>query len=398
MKKLLIAFTIAFISLFAQAQDSNHVTDSAYVFTSLIDLETTPVKNQYRSGTCWSFSAVSFLESELIRLGQKPMDLSEMFIVRKCYEYKADKYVRMHGETNFGGGGAFHDAFWVMENYGLLPEEAYPGLNYGEEKHVHGELDHVLKSYVDAIIANKNKSLSTAWKHGLSGLLDAYLGEAPESFDMDGETLSASDFLDKLSPLNPADYVSLTSYTHHPFYTTFILEIPDNWLWRESYNLPLDEMMAVFNNALKEGYTIAWGGDVSEKGFSFKNGLAIVPDAENPELSGMERSKWEALSLKDKEKQLFDFKHPVSEKVISQDLRQTEFDNFKTTDDHGMHITGMLKDQNDVIYYKVKNSWDTDNKYKGYLYMSEAFARLKTMNIVVHKDAIPKKLQKKLNL
>lgn len=388
----IIALTLFLLTTVGIAQDTS------YVFKSLIDLETTSVKDQYRSGTCWSFSSLSFFESELIRLGHAPLDLSEMFIVRKCYEYKAEKYVRMHGETNFGGGGAFHDAFWVLENYGLMPETEYCGLNYGEEKHVHGEVDLLLKTYLDAVIANKNKKLSKAWFKGYEGILDAYFGEVSDEIEYEGKSYTAQTFAESEAPLKADDYVSLTSYTHHPFYSSFVLEIPDNWLWRESYNMPLEELMDVFISALEGGYTIAWGGDVSEKGFSHKKGIAIVPDKENPDLSDSERSKWENLSQKEKDKKLYQFKKPVKEKLITQALRQEGFDNYQTTDDHGMHITGLVEDQHGTIYYKVKNSWNTDNTLDGYIYMSQAFMEYKTMNIVVHKDAIPKSIRKKLNL
>lgn len=389
--KQILAILIAFIGINAFAQN-----DSTYAFEPINDLTTTCVKNQNRSGTCWSFSGLSFLESEVIRNGGEPLDLSEMFVVRKCYEYKAEKYVRMHGETNFGAGGAFFDVFWVMKNFGLLPESAYKGLNYGEENHVHGELDNALKAFIDAIEQNKNRKLSTAWKPAVNGILDAYLGAVPNIFEVDGKTYNIDKFTDKKIGLNATDYISITSYTHHPFYEKFVLEIPDNWLWEASYNLPLDEMAEVCRYALENGYTIAWGGDVSEKGFSHKNGLAIVPDVNVKDLSDSERSKWENMKQSEKDRKLYQFEKPASEKVITQELRQEGFDNFQTTDDHGMHIVGLYKDQNGTIYYKVKNSWNTDNKYDGYLYMSEAYVKLKTMNFVVHKDAVPKHIMKKL--
>ncbi len=392
MRKYLSALFILCASFFTYAQDTS------YVFTPVKNLETTSVKDQARSGTCWSFSSLSFLESEMLRTGKATVDLSEMFVVHKCYEEKAQKYVRMHGSLNFGAGGAFHDALWVLKNYGMMPNDVYSGLNYGEEKHTHGELDEILKGYVDAVLLNKNKKLSTAWYPGYCAVLNSYLGVIPESFIYNGKRFTALSFAKEIVGLNPDDYVSLTSFTHHPFYTSFMIEVPDNWLWKTSYNLPLDELMEVFKNALNNGYTVAWGGDVSEKGFSHKNGLAIVPLEDENTLEGTERSKWEKLPNKDKSGEFYKFDHPRKEKEITQDLRQTAFDNYETTDDHGMHITGLYKDQNGTVYYKVKNSWNTDNKYDGYLYMSEAFARYKTMNIVVHKNAIPEKLKKKLGL
>lgn len=386
MKQLLLLFTILSMPIIAQ--------DSVYVFSKIYDYPTNPVEDQNRSGTCWSFSSLSFIESEIIKKEGSAVDLSEMFVVRKCYEYKAEKYVRMHGETNFGGGGAFHDSFWTLENYGIVPETIYTGLQYGEKNHVHGEIDELLKDYVDGVIKNRNKKLTPVWSIAFDAILDTYFGKVPESFEYEGKEYSPKTFAEKFVPLKSEDYVSLTSYTHHPFYSSFLLEIPDNWLWKESFNLPLDELTEVFHSALEKGYTIAWGGDVSEKGFSHKNGVAIVPIDDIEEMDNSERSKWEKVDKKD----FYSFKSPVPEKVITQDMRQIAFDNYETTDDHGMHIVGLYKDQHGTFYYKVKNSWNTDSKYDGYLFMSESFARYKTMNIVVNKNAIPKEIRKKLGI
>lgn len=372
--------------------------DSAYVFTVVKELPATSVKDQHRSGTCWSFSALSFIESEVLRKGGQQLDLSEMFVVRKCYEYKADKYVRMQGQTNFAAGGAFFDALWVLNTYGLVPETAYSGLNYGEDNHVHGELDAASKSFVDAIKENKNRKLSTAWKTAFSGILDAYFGTVPEKFAYEGKEFSPMSFAKKYVDLNADDYISVTSYTHHPFYGKFVLEIPDNWIWEESYNVTIDELAEICRYAVDNGFSVAWGGDVSEKGFSHKNGLAIIPEGDVKEMNDTERSRWEKMSESERSKALNTFEKPVPEKKITQEMRQQEFDNFLTTDDHGMHITGMVNDQFGKVYYKVKNSWNTDNKYEGNLYMSEAYVKLKTMNIMVHKDGIPKNIRKKLGL
>lgn len=389
--RTLISGLLLLISVVLFAQN-----DSAYVFTMVKELPATSVKDQHRSGTCWSFSALSFIESEVLRKGGSELDLSEMFVVRKCYEYKADKYVRMQGQINFAAGGAFFDAFWVLENYGMVPESAYSGLNYGEESHVHGELDAATKSFVDVIKENKNRKLSTAWKPAFNGILDAYFGNVPSTFEFIGEQCTPASFAKKYVDINVDDYVSVTSYTHHPFYEKFILEIPDNWIWEESYNVTIDELAQICRYAVENGYSVAWGGDVSEKGFSHKNGLAIVPEGDMKEMSDTERSRWEKMSESDRSKALNTFGKPVPEKKITQEMRQVEFDNFQTTDDHGMHITGMLTDQYGKIYYKVKNSWNTDNKYDGNLYMSEAYVKLKTMNIMVHKDGVPKQIRKKL--
>ncbi len=399
MKKnvFIISFLIlAFAGLNLFGQEDKEKKD-VYQFTMEKQVPVTSVKDQYRAGTCWSFSGIGFVEAELLRKGKGEYDLADLFIVRKAYEAKAEKYIRMHGETNFGGGGAFHDVFYVMENYGIVPEEQYRGLEYGEDNHVHGELDAVLKAYVDAVLKNKNKKLSTAWFKGLQGILDAYLGEVPEHFTYNEKKYTPKSFAKELD-FNRNDYINFTSYTHHPFYKSFILEIPDNWLWGESYNLPIEDLITVMDNAISNGYSIAWGADVSEKGFKWSKGVAIVPADDRPDLDGLERAKWEELSTKEKNELLYSFEKPLKEKDITQEMRQVAFDNYQTTDDHGMLISGIAKDQNGVKYYYVKNSWNTNNIYDGYFYASESFVKYKTMNIVVHKSAIPKDILKKLGI
>jgi len=386
------------VSLFAQDNKETTKKKEGYKFTTIADLPATSIKDQYRSGTCWSFSTTSFLESEMLRIKKDSVDLSEMFIVRHCYSDKAIRYVRLHGYLNFGGGGAFHDVTYVLKHYGLVPEEAYKGLNYGADNHVHGEFDEVLKDYVDGVVKNKNKELPTAWHKGFDGILDAYLGELPEEFEVDGKKYTPQTYANEVVGLNPDDYVEITSYTHHPFYTKFAIEIPDNWLWDNVYNVPLEDLKEIFHHALEKGYTIAWGADVSEKGFSFHKGVAIVPDENAKDISGLERAKWEKMTKSEKEQKLYNFDGPVKEKVITQEMRQEAFDNYKTTDDHGMHITGMVKDQTGAIFYKVKNSWNTNNKYDGYFYASEPFVLYKTMDIMIHKDALPKEIRKKLGI
>jgi len=400
MKHLSLFTLLAAFLLFvmpAKAQEEKADDEKVYQFEVVKDIPTTSVKNQYRAGTCWSYSGLALLETELIRTGKGEFDLAELYVVRKAYEDKADKYVRMHGKTNFGGGGAFYDVFYVYKHFGMMTEDAYDGLNYGTDNHVHGELDHVLNAFVDAVIKNKNKELSTAWKRAYAGILDAYLGEIPETFEVNGKSMTPKAFADDLG-LDMDDYINMTSYTHHPFYEQFILEIPDNWQWAKSYNLPIDELMQVVDNAIENGYSIAWGSDVSEKGFSWTNGVAIVPETEKPSLDGLEQAKWEEMSSSEKSKLLYGFDKIVPEKTITQEMRQEAFDNFTTTDDHGMLLTGKAKDQKGNIYYKVKNSWDTNNIYDGYFYASEAFVKYKTMNVVVHKDAIPKAIKKKMGI
>jgi bleomycin hydrolase len=388
--------SLAFLAVSVTAQETEEKKE-VYQITMEKQVPVSSVKDQYRAGTCWSYSGLGFVEAELMRLGKGEFDLADIYIVRKAYEYKAEKYVRMHGKTNFGGGGAFHDVFWVIDNFGIVPEAEYKGLEYGEDNHVHGELDAVLEAYVDAVLKNSNKKLTTAWLEGYKGILDAYLGEIPEKFNYNGKEYTPKSFAEELN-FNSDDYINFTSYTHHPFYKSFILEIPDNWLWGKSYNLPVDEMMEVLDNAINNGYSVAWGADVSEKGFKWSKGVAIVPSEDRPDLDGLERAKWEELSKREQEELLYKFEKPVAEKKITQEMRQEAFDNYQTTDDHGMLIAGIAKDQNGTKYYYVKNSWNTNNIYDGYFYASESFVKYKTMNIVVHKDAIPKNIAKKLNI
>lgn len=386
------------ISTFAQDEKKEEQKPEGYKFETIIDLPATSIKDQHRSGTCWSFSGVSFLESEMIRMGKEPVDFSEMFIVRHCYADKAEKYVRLHGHLNFGPGGAFHDVLYVLKNYGAVPENVYPGLDYGTEKHVHMEMDEVLKNYVDGVIENKNRELTTAWHQGFEGILDAYLGELPSTFEYKGKEYTPESFAKEVTGLNPDNYIQVTSFTHHPFYEPFIIELPDNWLWGEVYNVTLQEMTDIINHSLEAGYTVGWATDVSEKGFSHKNGVAVVPADNIEELSDTERSRWEELTEEERQKQMYSFEGPVTEKKITQEIRQEGFDEYTTTDDHGMHIVGLVKDQNGTTYYKVKNSWNTDNKYNGYLYASESFVKLKTISLMVNKEALPKSISKKLGL
>jgi bleomycin hydrolase len=329
-------------------------------------------------------------------MGKGTHDLSDMWIVRHAYADKADKYVRMHGHLNFAAGGAFHDVFNMIGKYGIVPESAYDGMVINQDNHVHGEMDHVFSQYMEGVIANKNRKLTNVWKKGFEGLLDAYLGEAPGEFTYEGKTYTPQSFTESLG-LNMDDYVALSSFTHHPFYEQFILEVPDNWAWGEMYNLPLNEMMQTMDYAIEKGYTIAWASDVSEKGFSHKNGVAIIPDADKQERAGSEMDKWESLTKKEKDKLLYSFEEIVAEKEIDQAIRQEAFDNYETTDDHGMHIVGTAVDQKGNKYYRVKNSWaDNSNDLGGYFYASVPFVQYKTLNIVVHKDAVPPAILKKL--
>ena len=368
---------------------------SAYDFTVIADIEANEVPSQGRTGTCWSFSTLSFFESELLRMGKGKHNLSEMYIARKAYEDKAEYYVRMHGKNNFDEGGAFHDIPHVWRKYGILPEQVYTGLNYGTESHIHAEMAESLKGMVDALIKNPNRKLTPVWQDAIAGVLDEYLGEVPEKFEYQGKTFTPESYAESLE-LDMDNYVPLTSFTHHPFYETFVLEVPDNWAFGQVYNIPLDELWEVMEYSLKEGYSFAWASDVSEKGFSFRNGLAIVPkDEETIAVSGRDKKNFNDAGS---EKKSNAFMEPVEEIKVTQDKRQEAFDNYQTTDDHGMHATGLVTDQNGTKYLIIKNSWGTGNDCDGYFYASEAYVRYKTIDILIHKDAIPKGIKKKLGL
>lgn len=395
MKKNLLLIGLLLFTVATFAQKDTTAVDS-FKFTTIKENKITSVKNQASSGTCWSFSALGFFEAELLRMGKPKVDLSEMFVVHHSYTDKADKYVRMNGTNNFAGGGSFSDVVYVLKNYGIVPESIMSGLNYGEDKHRHGELDALTAAYVKVIVSNPNKKLSTAWKNGFEGVLDAYLGACPKEFTVDGKKFTPLTYEQSLG-LNLDDYVSLTSFTHHPFYTKFVIEIPDNWRWEESYNLPLDEFARVFDYAVDNGYSIAWGSDVSEKGFS-KKGIAVNPETKVENMPGSDQAHWLGISDKDREDKIYKNLKPQPEVKVTQEIRQASFDNYQTTDDHGMVIFGTAKDQNGTKYYLVKNSWGTDSKYKGIWYASESYVLHKTINILVNKNAIPKDILKKLGL
>ena len=369
-----------------------------YVFTVVKENPVTSIKNQSRSSTCWSFSAISFLESEIIKKGAADanIDLSEMFIVSNAYADKAEKFVRLDGNLNFGPGSDFGDVIDVWKTYGIVPESVMKGLNYGTTIHAHNEFDAVTRAYVDAVVKNPNNKLSTAWLNGFRGIEAAYLGEIPEKFVVDGKEYTPKSYAESLQ-IDPNDYISLTSFTHHPFYTQFAIEVPDNWRWTLSYNLPIDELIQVMDYAIEQGYTFAWGSDVSEKGFT-RNGLCIVPDVEANERSGSDQDRWLGVSKEEKQAMLYNLNAPGKEKEITQEMRQAEYDNKLTTDDHGMHIYGIAKDQNGTKYYMVKNSWGPVGKYKGVWYASETFVRYKTMNILINKNALPKEIKAKLGI
>jgi bleomycin hydrolase len=394
-------FSVLFFLLFSGFLPAQESTDrnEGFNFTDQVVLPATSVKDQNRTGTCWSFGALAMLESELLRLKKQETDLSEMFIVYQAYIEKAEKYVRMHGNTNFGGGGAFHDVVNIIRKYGIVPEEVYRGLNYGEDKHVHGEMDGLLKEEVDAVIKNPNRKLSPVWIESIISTLKSYLGEIPEKFEYLGKNYSPQSFARDYIGLNMDDYIEITSFSHHPFYSKFILEIPDNWSWDEVYNVPINELEEIIDNSLRKGFTVAWACDISEKGFLTGNkGVAMVPVKKTEEMTDSARIRWEKLSDREKEDETYRFNKPVPELEITQEIRQVAFDNYMTTDDHGMLIVGTATDNNGKVYYKVKNSWGDYNKLNGWFYASKAYVKYKTTAIMVNKNAIPPQIRKNLNL
>lgn len=370
---------------------------TGFTFTDVKINKTGSVKDQNKSGTCWAFSGVSTLEDNVLRKGGPELDISEMFIVRHAYIDKAKKFMRMNGNITFAQGGSWGDVLNMTMQYGAMPEEAYTGLNYGEAKHSHYEMAEAMEAYLRAVLnrGQKNSKLTDAWLPGLIGILDAYLGPLPESFTYKGKTYTPQSWAKEMG-LEPENFVNITSYTHHPFYESFILEIPDNWAWTRSMNVPMEEMQRIVDNALDKGWTVMWAADVSEGGFKWTKGYALLPDdKDTKDMTDTELSRWVKLSDKDRADAKFDIKGPIKEKTVSQESRQKTFDNFETTDDHGMVIVGTATDQEGNKYYKVKNSWDTNQIYDGYLYVSMPFFLEKTLGVGVHKDAIPADINKK---
>lgn len=371
---------------------------TGFKFTDVKIIPTTSVKDQNKSGTCWAFSGISTLEDDLLRRGKGEYDLSEMFVARNAYIDKAKKYMRTNGTINFAQGGSFEDVLEMTCRYGAMPEEAYAGLNYGEKKHSHYEMAEALKSYLDAVMRNgqRTKKLTTAWLPGFIGILDAYLGPVPENFTYKGKTYTPQSFAREIG-IEPDNFEIFTSYTHHPFYEKFALEIPDNWQWSESVNVPMEDLQAITDNALDKGYTVFWGADVSEGGFKWTEGFAVNPaEKEQKDMTDSELSRWVKLSDKDRANERFKIKGPVKEKEVTQEMRQQAFDNYETTDDHGMVIVGYVTDQEGNKFYKVKNSWDTNQVYDGYFYVSVPYFLEKTLNIGVRKEAIPSAIAKKI--
>ncbi len=382
--KQLLTFALLCLGIsLLPAQDLPTVLNE-FKFQPVKSLKATPVENQNRSGTCWVYSANSFFESELFRMGKEPQDLSEMYVVRAGYLERAKNYVRRQGAAAFGQGAETHDVLQLIRQYGIVPESVYSGFPAGQDKPVHGEMEAVLKAIVDAVIKTPDGKLSNQWFDAYSGALNGYMGSAPGKFTVGGKEYTPQTYFQSLG-INLDDYVPLTSYSHHPFYKPFVLEVSDNWSNGQFYNVPIDELVQIADNAVSSGFSIVWAADNSERTFSAREGLALWPEKAWADMNEEERKSWA--------------KAPGKEKWVTQEERQQGFDELTTTDDHGMHITGMVTDQNGTKYFVVKNSWGTVNEaMQGYLYVSQAYFRCKTMSILVHKDAIPAAIRRKLGV
>ncbi|MDE5783117.1 MAG: C1 family peptidase [Prevotella sp.] len=400
MKKLLSLALLAIMAIGAQAEEkSTSDASNKPVFTTIKENAITSVKDQNRSGTCWDYSTLSFFEAEILKATGKTYDLCESFVANKTYMERAIQVVRFHGDCQFSQGGSAEDVLATLKTYGICPEEAmpFPGSLYGDSLNNFNEFFSLLEPYVDAVATSKAKKISGQWRVGLQGILDAYLGKCPEKFTYEGKEYTPKTFVESLG-INLNDYVSITSYTHHPFYSAFAVEVQDNWRFPLSYNLPMDEMMKVIDNAIDNGYTIAWGGDVSEEGFT-RQGLAYAIDTKATEsLQGSDMARWLKLTPAKKKNLLDSLGCTVPEVIPTQEMRQERFDNWELTDDHGMLIYGVAKDQNGKEYYMVKNSWGESGDYKGTWYMTKTFIAANTMDFLVNKNAIPKDIRKKLGI
>ena len=395
MKKILLLSLMAFLTIGASAQEKK--ANNKPVFTTIKEIPITSIKDQNRSGTCWDYSTLSYFEAEILKATGKTFDLCESFVANKTYMDRAIQVVRLHGDCQFAQGGSAYDVFYCLKNYGICPEDAmpFPGSLYGDSLNNFNEFFSLLEPYVEAVSKNKASKLSNQWKPGLQGILDAYLGECPKEFKYEGKTYTPETFVKSLG-INLNDYVSITSYTHRPFYTQFPVEVQDNWRNPLSWNLPMDDMMRVIDSAIEKGYTVAWGGDVSEEGFTRK-GLAYSIDAKKAQsLAGSDMARWLKLTRVEKTSLLDSLGCTVPELTPTQEMRQERYDNWELTDDHGMLIFGLAKDQNGKEYYMVKNSWGEAGDYKGIWYMTKNFIAANTMDYMVNINAIPKDILKKM--
>lgn len=401
MKKIIALALLAVVATGANAKGKKQpkVDPNKPVFTIVKENPITSVKDQNRSGTCWAYSTLSYFESEILKSTGKTYDLCESFVANKDYMDRAIQVVRYHGDMQFSQGGSAYDVYYVLKNYGICPENAmpFPGSLYGDSLNNFNEFFSLLEPYVEGIATNKASKISGQWKVGFQGILDAYLGKCPENFTYEGKNYTPKSFASSLG-LNMNDYVTITSYTHHPFYSQFVVEVQDNWRNPASYNLPMDEMMQIIDNAVMNGYTVAWGGDVSEPGFT-RDGLAYMIDAKKMQsLQGSDMARWLGLSAAKRRNLIDSLGCNVPEVQATQEMRQERFDNWELTDDHGMLIYGIAKDQNGKEYYMVKNSWGEAGKYKGTWYMTKTFIAANTMDYMVNKNAIPANIRKKMGI
>lgn len=401
MKKTMLCGLAALLSISAFAQKPEEKKDSVegFQFTTVDSVAITPVKNQKNAGTCWSYSGMSFLESEALKKTGKIYDFSEMFVVENTYMDRAEMSVRMHGDVSFSQGGSFCDNIYCLRNYGLVPDSEMPaGVMYGDTLSNHSELSAMTDPMVKAAASARKLQMSPdgewLWKKAVRAVHEVYLGKIPEKFTYEGKEYTPKTFAASTG-LNPDDYISITSFMHHPYGEPFIIEVQDNWRWGTSLNVELEDFMQMIDDAIKAGYTVAWGGDVSEDGFT-RDGLAVYPDVEAKDIPGMDQARWLRLDRRGKGEEYG--KRPLPQKIVTPEERQKGYDNFETGDDHGMHLFGIAKDQEGNKYYMVKNSWGKTGKYDGIWYMTPAFVRAKTLNYVINKNAISKELRKKYNI
>jgi bleomycin hydrolase len=392
-KSLLLLLTVVIGSQVALAQDilvnslkvnASDKSKESFKFTDVINLANTSVKNQGSSGTCWSYSGNSFLESEMIRIGKQPVEISQIFTARNAYVEKGKNYVRMHGAVTLGDGGSLHDVTNMLKKYGAVPQEVYTGLNYGTAKNKFAEMAALTEGLLVAAVKNPNGELTPNWIKAYEAVIDSYLGQVPQNFNYKGKNYTPQSFAKEVVGLNPDEYIEFSSYSNAPYYTKTMLMVPDNWSFDMIYNVRLNDMTDIIDNALKNGYTVAWATDVSEKSFSWKNGVAYVPTKKVDEMTAEEKENM--------------FNGPKPEMDITEEVRQKAFDNYQTTDDHGMHIVGVSKDQDGKEYYIVKNSWGASNDYKGYLYVTKNFIKYKSTALMVNKAAIPAAIAKKMGI
>ena len=398
-KILTLTAAVLFATSVSAADQKEAAKANKPVFTIVKENPITSIKDQHRSGTCWDYSTLSFFEAEILRKTGKTYDLCESFVANKNYMDRAKTVVRMHGDAQFSQGGSAYDVLYVLKNYGICPQDAmpFPGSLTGDSLYNFNEFFSVMEPYVKAVATNKAPKISNQWKQGLQSILDAYLGKCPESFTYKGKTYTPKSFAASLG-LDWNDYETFTSYTHHPFYTAFPVEVQDNWRQPASWNLPMEEMMKIIDNAVMNGYTIAWGGDVSEPGFT-RDGLAYMVDGKKIQSTkGSDMARWLGLSAAKKKDIIAELGVNVPEVKASQELRQERFDNWELTDDHGMVIFGIAKDQNGKEYYMVKNSWGETGAYKGIWYITKTFIATNTMDFMVNKNAVPKDIRKKLGI